>query len=108
MKKTYAIFMAMAVACSFAALASAVDEESIKSTLARLVRFRHPEMQEHVERGAFARCNYDTNLYVRLAKEVAVANTNRTWLMLLLIGKYGTTSDLDFASTELRSWLKKA
>ena len=102
MKKSYAIFMAMAVACSFAALASVVDEESIKSTLARLVRFRHPEMQEHVERGAIARCNYDTNLYVRLAKEVAVANTNSTWLMLLLIGKYGSTNDLDFVSGYLR------
>ena len=102
MKKSYAIFMAMAVACSFAALASVVDEESIKSTLARLVRFRHPEMQEHVERGAIARCNYDTNLYVRLAKEVAVANTNSTWLMLLLIGKYGSSNDLDFVSGYLK------
>lgn len=60
-------------------------------------------MQEHVERGAFARCNYDTTLYVRLAKEVAVANTNSTWLMLLLIGKYGSTNDLDFISGYLKN-----
>ena len=103
MKKIYVIFMLVATATLFTVVASDIDEESIKRTLARLVRFRHPEMQEYVERGAFARCNYDTNCYVRLAKEVAVANTNCTWLMLLLIGKYGSTNDLDFVSGYLKN-----
>ena len=84
-------------------LASNFDDATIKESLAKSVRYLHSDMTDYVQSSALEGCDYDTNRFLRLVKEVAQEYANVTWSMLLLIGKYGTTNDLDFASAYLKS-----
>lgn len=103
MKTINAIFFVILLTLAFVTAAETATDETIKETLIRSMRYRHSEAMEHEQGYAFRISGYDTNRFVRLAKEVASSNANAAWSMLLLIGKYGSTNDLDFISGYLKN-----
>ena len=102
MKTIKVIVLIILSTLTFLTVADTATDDTIKETLLRSMRYRHSEAMEHEQDYAFRISGYDTNRFVRLAKEVASSNTNAAWSMLLLIGKYGSTNDLDFVSGYLR------
>ena len=102
MKAVNAIAFVVLSILGLVVLADTANDETIKGTLLRSVRYRHAEDMVHEQDYAFRISGHDTNRIVRLAKEVAQENANAAWSMMLLIGKYGSTNELDFVSGYLK------
>ena len=82
---------------------SSPDDDEVKASLVYSVGFKHSAARNQFQSSIIRCCDYDTNRFLRLVKEVAHEKANCTWSMLLLVGKYGSANDLDFVSEYLTS-----
>ena len=83
--------------------ATCVDDAAIKACLAKSARYLHSDMAEYVQVSALEECDFDTNRFLRLVKEVALAEPDCNRMMLRLVGKYGSSNDIDFVAIYLTS-----